>query len=257
MTSLKGKTALITGGSGGIGFAVARAFAGKGADLVIVGRDREKLDEKAAVLGCRGSRILPVAADMGAEEAVDRIAGAVSEHGTAVDIIVNNAGIARFIPFSRTGASDLDLHYRTNVRSPYLLTRALLDHLVRTRGNVINISSYFARRMLQDRPSTAYSATKGAVESFTRALAFELGPLGVRVNAIAPGTVSTPQVEHNLGLLDSRARERFSSMVQSIYPLQRLGSVEDVANMALFLASDEAAWITGGIFPVDGGLTTH
>ena len=256
MTSLKGKTALITGGSDGIGFAVARAFAGKGADLVIVGRDREKLDQKAEALSRYGGRVLPVSADMGREEAVDRIADAVSEKGAAVDIIVNNVGIARFIPFSKTGASDLDLHYRTNLRSPYLLTRAFLDHLVRTRGNVINISSYFARRMLQDRPSTAYSATKGALESFTRALAFELGPQGVRVNAIAPGTVSTPQVAHNLELMDRRARERFSSMVQSIYPMQRLGSVEDVANMARFLASDEAAWITGGIFPVDGGLTT-
>ena len=126
MTSLKGKTALITGGSDGIGFAVARAFAGKGADLVIVGRDREKLDQKAEALSRYGGRVLPVSADMGREEAVDRIADAVSEKGAAVDIIVNNVGIARFIPFSKTGASDLDLHYRTNLRSPYLLTRAAL-----------------------------------------------------------------------------------------------------------------------------------
>jgi NAD(P)-dependent dehydrogenase (short-subunit alcohol dehydrogenase family) len=122
---------------------------------------------------------------------------------------------------------------------------------------VINISSYFARRMLPDRPSTAYSLTKGALESFTKALAFELGPRGVRVNAIAPGSVATPQLEENLQRLDEYAKDRFKAMIQSIYPLQTIGEPDDVANMAVFLASEKAKWITGGIFPVDGGLTTN
>lgn len=111
--------------------------------------------------------------------------------------------------------------------------------------------------MLPDRPSTAYSLTKGAIESFTKALAFELGPSSVRVNAIAPGTVTTPQVEKNLEKLDSDAKDRFKSMIQSNYPLQTIGEPKDIANMAVFLASDQAKWITGGIFPVDGGLTTN
>lgn len=143
------------------------------------------------------------------------------------------------------------------IQAPYLLTRAFLDDLAATQGNMINISSYFARRMLPDRPSTAYSLTKGALESFTKALAFELGPENIRVNAIAPGTVATYQVGKNLEQLDRDARERFHTMVRSIYPLQKTGEPEDIAALSVFLASDRAKWITGGIFPVDGGLTTN
>jgi NAD(P)-dependent dehydrogenase (short-subunit alcohol dehydrogenase family) len=173
-----------------------------------------------------------------------------------IDILVNNAGIGRFVPFDATDENTLDYHIGLNVRAPYLLTQALLDDLVAAQGNVINISSYFARRMLLDRPSTAYSLTKGALESFTQALAFELGPRGVRVNAIAPGSVTTPQFEANLGRLDHAAKARFFEMAQTIYPLQTIGEPQDVGHMAVFVASDHAKWITGAIIPVDGGLTT-
>ncbi len=257
MKSLTGKTALITGGSDGIGFAIAAAFARQGANLVIIGRDQQKLAQKENDLKKHQIDIVSIAADISKKDAIADIVQQVGTREGRIDIIVNNAGIARFIPFVDTDESDLDYHYRLNVRAPYLLTRAFLDHLFPAKGNVINISSYFARRMLQDRPSTAYSMTKGAIESFTKALAFELGPKGIRVNAIAPGTVTTPQVENNFKQLDKAARNRFRSMVRSIYPLQKIGDAEDVAQMAVFLASDQAKWITGGIFPVDGGLTTN
>ena len=257
MTTLKGKTAVITGGSDGIGFAVASTFAAHGANLIIVGREMDKLTEKADSLSRMGVQVLPVAADMARQGAVKKIYDTLENQGLRVDILVNNAGIARFIPFARTSEADFDRHFSLNVRAPYLLTQAFMNHLTGSRGNVINLSSYFARRMLKDRPSTAYSASKGAVESLTKALAFELGPLGVRVNAIAPGTVATPQVAHNHDRLDKEAKQRFSAMVSDIYPLQRIGAPRDVANLALFLASENAAWITGGIFQVDGGLTTN
>lgn len=257
MITLKGKTAIITGGSDGIGFAVAKTFADHGADLVVVGRDPDKLAEKARNLTLNGNHVLPVAADISRAGGVDKIFHSVKKQGVRVDILVNNAGIARFTPFCQTSQADFDHHFFLNVRAPYFLTQAFLGHLTAARGNVINLSSYFAKRMLTDRPSTAYSATKGAVESFTKALAFELGPLGIRINAIAPGTVATPQVAYNRGRLDDAAKDRFDAMIRSIYPLQRIGEGADVANMALFLASENAAWITGGIFPVDGGLTTN
>jgi NAD(P)-dependent dehydrogenase (short-subunit alcohol dehydrogenase family) len=111
--------------------------------------------------------------------------------------------------------------------------------------------------MLPDRPSTAYSLTKGAIESFTKALAYELGPNGVRVNAIAPGTITTPQVERNYNQLNDEAKNRFDTMIQTIYPLQTIGEPNDIASISVFLASNQAKWITGGIFPVDGGLTTN
>ncbi len=151
----------------------------------------------------------------------------------------------------------MDYHLNLNVKAPYLLSQVLLDDLIAAQGNIINVSSYFARRMLPDRPSTAYSLTKGALESFTKALAFELGPQGVRVNAIAPGTVDTPQVAINMERLDESAKERFRSMIRTIYPLQRIGHIDDIGNMAAFLASDLAKWITGAVFAVDGGLTTN
>lgn len=257
MKSLISKTALITGGSDGIGFAIATAFAKQGANLVLIGRDEEKLAKREKFLKQYNIDILSIVEDISSKESVSEIFKQVSAKGIRVNILVNNAGIARFIPFVNTDISILDYHFHLNVRAPYLLTQAFLNDLVASQGNVINVSSYFARRMLPDRPSTAYSLTKGAIESFTKALAFELGPSGVRVNDIAPGTVATPQVEKNLEQLDDDAKDRFKSMIHSIYPLQTIGEPKDIANMAVFLASDQAKWITGGVFPVDGGLTTN
>lgn len=257
MKLLSKKTALITGGSDGIGFGIATAFAEHGANLIIIGRDREKLAERNKFLRQYNTDVISVAADMDKAESVFGIAEEVHQKDMRVDILVNNAGIARFIPFAETDEAILDLHLNLNVKAPCLLTKVFLDDLIGSQGNVINISSYFARRMLTDRPSCAYSMTKGALESFTKALAFELGPRGVRVNAIAPGTVATPQYETNMERLDKAAKARFKSMIQSAYPMQTIGEPKDIANMAVFLSSDQAKWITGGIFPVDGGLTTN
>ncbi len=257
MKLLSNKTALITGASDGIGFGIATAFAQHGANLVIIGRNEEKLAEKNKHLKQYNTDVISVSADITGHESALRIAEQVSRKNMRIDILVNNAGIARFVPFADTDESMLDLHLNLNAKAPYLLTKAFLDDIIDSQGNVINISSYFAGRMLPDRPSSAYSMTKGALESFTKALAFELGPRGVRVNAIAPGTVATQQYEDNLEQLDETAKARFKSMIQLIYPMQKIGETQDIANMAVFLASDQAKWITGGIFPVDGGLTTN
>ncbi|QDR81312.1 SDR family NAD(P)-dependent oxidoreductase [Sporomusa termitida] len=257
MNLLRNKTALITGGSDGIGFAIAAAFAEQGANLVLIGRDKEKLSHREKSLNQYGSAIHSIATDLNDKDSISQIVEQVSIRNIKVNILVNNAGFGRFIPFSKTDIIALDYHLNLNVKVPYLLTQAFLEDLIGSRGNVINISSYFAKRMLPDRPSTAYSLTKGALNSFTKALAFEVGPHGVRVNAIAPGSVATPQFLTNTKLLDHEAQARFSTMVKSIYPLQTIGEPKDIANMAVFLASDQASWITGGIFPVDGGLTTN
>ena len=125
------------------------------------------------------------------------------------------------------------------------------------QGNIINISSYFAQRMLPDRATTAYSASKGALSSFSKALAFEMGAGGVRVNAIAPGSVRTPQLQHNIDVMPAEKRRAFARMIKTIYPLGHIGSPEDIGRAAAFLASDHAAWITGAVWAVDGGLTTN
>lgn len=257
MNLLKNKTALITGGSDGIGFAIATAFAEQGANLILIGRDREKLSRSEKLLKQYDITVHVIAADISNNDSISEIVEQVRAKNIKINILVNNAGIARFIPFSSTNIQALDYHLNLNVKAPYLLTQAILGDLIDSKGNVINISSYFSKRMLPDRPSTAYSMTKGAIESFTKALAFELGPHGVRINAIAPGTVATSQVGSNMECLDNEAKERFNAMITSIYPLQTIGEPRDIANMTVFLASEQAKWITGGIFPVDGGLTTN
>lgn len=251
------KTALITGGSDGIGLAIAKAFAKQGANTIIIGRNQKKLESARENLELFEGRVHAIKTDLSLTESIDDIAGEIHQLGIKINVLVNNAGIARFIPFADMDGAALDYHINLNIKSPYWLAKAFLNDLIDTRGNVINISSYFARKMIPDRPSTAYSLTKGALNSFTKALAFELGPKGVRVNAIAPGTVRTDQVEANIMQLSEEARGRFKTMIPNLYPLQRLGNPREIANMAVFLASDQAEWITGGVFAVDGGLTTN
>jgi NAD(P)-dependent dehydrogenase (short-subunit alcohol dehydrogenase family) len=257
MKQLADKTALITGGSDGIGFAIATAFAEHGANLVIIGRDEQKIMQCKKQLLQYDVDIFCIAEDITDKEAILKIHKQISQKNIQINILVNNAGIARFISFNDTSEALLDYHLNLNVKAPYMLTQAFLDDLIASQGNVINISSYFSKRMLPDRPSTAYSLTKGAIESFTKALAYELGPNGVRVNAIAPGTITTPQVERNYNQLNDEAKNRFDTMIQTIYPLQTIGEPNDIASISVFLASNQAKWITGGIFPVDGGLTTN
>jgi len=153
--------------------------------------------------------------------------------------------------------SELEQIIRMNVQSPYILSQQLLPSLLKTKGNIINISSYFSHRMIPGRYSTAYSLTKGAMDSFTKSLACELGPRGIRVNAIAPGSVKTPLFMTAMRKMRDKQREEFTNKVKTIYPLGRLGEPDDLGGIAVFLASEEARWVTGSIMSVDGGLTTN
>jgi NAD(P)-dependent dehydrogenase (short-subunit alcohol dehydrogenase family) len=248
------KRVVVTGGSDGIGLAIAQALSRTGASLLVIARDREKLDSLRERLA---GETLTVAADLSTASGVAVATLEILQAWPEIDVLVNNAGIAQFAPFEQTGDDALDLHLNLNVKAPFVLTRSLFGALKTRGGCVINISSYFARRMLPGRPSTAYSLTKGALESFTKALAVEAGKHGVRVNAIAPGAVSTRLMKANLEVLPAEARIRMQATVQSIYPLGRIGTPEEVAGVAAFLASDQARWITGAIIPVDGGLTAN
>lgn len=256
MKLLSGKKAVITGGSEGIGFGIAKAFARTGADLLLIARDAEKLGKASAELISYGVNVKTLSADLSDPSAFEKISGQILSEWNEIDILVNNAGIARFNVFSEVSESEFDLQLNLNVKAPYLLTQRLLPALERAKGCIINISSYFARRMLPGRPSTVYSLTKGAINSFTKALAYELGTKGVRVNAIAPGTVNTPLVQKNISRLSEEERAGFQEAIKTIYPLGRIGEPDDLGGIAVYLASDEAKWVTGSIMNVDGGLTT-
>jgi len=161
------------------------------------------------------------------------------------------------VSFAEMNEATLDLHLNLNVKAPYLLTQQLISALIARKGVVINISSYFSHRMLPGRPSTTYSLSKGAIDAFTKSLAYEMGPQGVRVNAIAPGTVNTSLVRGTLDRLTEEGKTKFAEIVKMIYPLGHIGEPDDVSGAAVFLASDQARWITGAILAVDGGLTTN
>ena len=258
MKNLNNKNAVITGGSDGIGLGIAKAFAREGANLLLIGKDPEKLQKaQQALLNEFGVQVHTLSADLSKTETVAEVVKGIEELLSKVDILVNNAGLGKFIPFEQVDSTLYDAHFNLNVKAPYFLTQGLLPALVKSKGNVINISSYFAHRMLPNRATTVYSATKGALNSFTKALAFEVGHLGVRVNAIAPGSISTPQFNRNLQALTPEKQAAFETMVKEIYPLQHIGTPEDIAKACVFLASDNASWITGTVLAVDGGLTTN
>ena len=258
MKNLNNKNAVITGGSDGIGFGIAKAFAREGANLLLIGKDPEKLQKaQQALLNEFAVQVHTLSADLSKTEIVTEVVKDIERLLPAVDILVNNAGLARFVPFEQVDNTLYDAHFNLNVKAPYFLTQGLLPALVKSKGNVINISSYSVHRMLPNRAATVYSATKGALNSFTIALAFEVGHLGVRVNAIAPGNISTPQFNRNLQALTAEKQAAFETMVKEIYPLQHIGTPQDIAQAAVFLASDNASWITGTILAVDGGLTTN
>lgn len=258
MKNLNNKNAVITGGSDGIGLGIARAFAREGANLLLIGKDPEKLQRaQQALLNEFGVQVHTLSADLSKTETVTEVVKDIERLLPTVDILVNNAGLGKFVPFEQVDNTLYDAHFNLNVKAPYFLTQGLLPALVKSKGNVINISSYFAHRMLPNRATTVYSATKGALNSFTKALAFEVGQLGVRVNGVAPGSISTPQFNRNLQALTPEKQAAFETMVKEIYPLQHIGTPEDIAKACVFLASDNASWITGTVLAVDGGLTTN
>ncbi|MCQ8189901.1 SDR family NAD(P)-dependent oxidoreductase [Streptomyces rugosispiralis] len=253
MGRLDGRTALITGGSEGLGRAIATAFAAEGADLVLLARDPDKLAKAAGELSGERVAVRTLAVDLADMSAMS---DAIARLDVDIDILVNNVGLARMKPLADVTLDDVEAMVTLNLTAPFRLIQLLLSSLVATRGTVINMSSYWASTMVADRPSSMYSATRGAIESLTRALASELGPSGVRVNAIAPGSVATPTFDRQyLGPMTPGQRTEYEEYVRRAYPTGRIGRMEEIANAALYLASDQSSWTTGVVLKVDGGLT--
>jgi 3-oxoacyl-[acyl-carrier protein] reductase len=246
--AVEGKIALVTGASRGLGAAIARRLSEEGATVVLSGRDEARLRKVATDLKGESHVIV---ADFGRAGEAQRLAEEASRGVGDVDILVNNAGIAQQQALRFVTEEALDAILMVNVKSAITLTNALSSGLIKRRGNVVNVSSGSARGGL---PGTlAYSASKGAIESFTKNAAIDLGRFGVRVNAVAPGFIAA-------GLWDTafaesrHGAELKAELGKAIVLEHKWGKAEDVANAVLFLASDQAAYITGHTLRVDGGI---
>ncbi len=241
MFDLTGKVALVTGASGGIGGAIARALHGQGATVTLAGRRREALDELAGVLGERVSVALGEVTDAGAAEA---LVAAAESHGR-LDILVNNAGITRDTLAVRMKDADWQAVLDTNLSACFRLGRAALRGMMRRRhGRIINVTSIVA---VTGNPGQAnYAAAKAGLIGMSKSLAAEVASRGITVNCIAPGFVQTAMTE----ALDERQRADLLARI----PVGRMGTGEDVAAAAVYLASDAAAWVTGQTLHVNGGM---
>jgi NAD(P)-dependent dehydrogenase (short-subunit alcohol dehydrogenase family) len=240
---LDGRVALITGAGSGIGEAIAYAMASSGARVVAVDIDGAAARRTAAAIGREAADF---ACDVTNRAGCDRLATAVRSRTGAISILVNNAGIIRRgTVMASSTREDWDATLAVNLDGPYNMVTAFLDQLRETKGSIINIGSIQSFVALPN--SAAYTTSKGGVRLLTKALAIELSPFGVRVNAIGPGFTATP--------LNAKAREDAAYMANfaSRIPLGRIGTPEDIAGPAVFLASDMARYITGVTLPVDGG----
>jgi NAD(P)-dependent dehydrogenase (short-subunit alcohol dehydrogenase family) len=244
---LDGKLALITGAGSGIGEAIAHGMADAGARVLVADLKGEAAERVATAIGRQATAYT---ADVRDRDVCDGLASAVREQIGPISILVNNAGVIRRSNVDAdTARKDWDATLSVNLDGPYNMTTAFLGHLKETKGCVINIGSIQSFVALPN--SAAYTASKGGVRALTKALAIELSPFGIRVNAIGPGMVATP--------LNAEARENPEYMrnFQNRIPLGRIGEPADIAGPAVFLASDMARYVTGVTLPVDGGFLAY
>ena len=250
--SLEDKVAIVTGGGSGIGRGIALRFAEAGANVIVASRRLSVLKKVAEELKALGRRSLAIQTDVSQRGDVDNLIQTVMAEFERVDILVNNAGIAYSVPFIEMTDDLRDRIWDINMKGVWDCTKAVIPSMIKQKyGKIINISSVTGP-MVSGKGLTAYSASKGAVSGFTRALALEVARYGINVNAICPGYVDTPMLRPNSAKMGTDPNDFIKKFAKSI-PLGRLGSIEEIGDLAVFLASEASKYITGTEIVFDGG----
>ena len=247
---LEGQTAIVTGGASGLGRAIALGFAREGARLVLADRDYDGAEAVAAEITAAGQQVLPVRADVArGSDVEDAVARAVERFGR-IDVLVNSAGISSAAPFLEATENDFERVIQTDLKGTFFFGQAVARRMVEQRaGSIINLASQSGAAYVRGL-SAEYHAAKAAVIHLTRVMAVELGPRGVRVNAIAPALMLTPLTRPRWASLPAMRDYHLGKL-----PLGRVGEPGDVVGPAIFLASTESAYVTGHTLFVDGGFT--
>jgi 3-oxoacyl-[acyl-carrier protein] reductase len=249
MGQLKGKVAVVTGASKGIGSAIAKSLAAAGAAVVVnYSTSKDGADRVVAEIVKKDGKALAVQGDMSKAADVKRVFAEAKNHYGRIDVLVNNAGVYAFAPIEQVTESEFYRQYNTNVLGPVLAIQEALKYFGTAGGSVINVSSVVASNPLAN--GVVYSSTKAALDAITRGLAKELAPRKIRVNSISPGFTITEGV-HAANFVGSDIEKN----VVANTPLGRPGQPQDIAPLAVFLASDESGWLTGESIRAAGGLT--
>jgi 3-oxoacyl-[acyl-carrier protein] reductase len=245
MRGVEGKVALVTGAAQGIGKSIATAFADAGADLILCDMNEEVLAVTAKDFEEKGTNVLAVKTNVtDATEVAELVAKSLDKFGR-IDILINNAGVTRDNLLARMSEADWDLVLSVNLKGTFLLSKAVSRSMMKQRtGRIINIASIIG--LMGNAGQANYAASKGGVIAFTKSIAKELGKRGITANAIAPGFIKTAMTD----VLKDEVKDAMKKLI----PLGRLGQPEDIADSALFLASDAASYITGQVITVDGGM---
>ena len=246
---MRGKVAIVTGASSGIGRATARLFVDKGTNVMAVGRNEKELTELKSSLLTKKGEIKLQLADVTELSQLDRVVSEAIDHFGKIDVLVNSAGVIKNGTIENTSLDDWDRLMNINLRSVFMLMQKSVPHLAKTKGNVVNVSSVAGPRAFPN--LLAYCVSKAATDQLTRCSALELASQSIRVNAVNPGVVVTNL--HGRGGMDEKAYNSFLEHSKETHPLGRVGKPEEVAELIYYLASEKASWITGATYEIDGG----
>ena len=248
------KVAIITGGGSGIGLETAKQFIAQGGSVVIIGRDAEKLTLAAQEIDSTGASVAVLAGNVGKVATAERAIGLATERFGGVDVLFNNAGIFKPTPFLDHTEAEFDRYLTTILKGKFFMAQAAARAMQKRGGGaIVQTGSMWAERAIGATPSSAYSAANAGVHAMVRNLAVELASSNIRINAVAPAVVETPV--YATFMSPEQVKEVLPTF-NDFHPLGRNGHPRDVVGALLFLASDDASWITGAVLPVDGGVMT-